>query len=145
MVHDTQPLHVLLVEDNVVNQQVALALLKRRGHITRVAATGVEALKAWGLDRYNVILMDIQMPEMDGLEATRRIRALEGSDHHTPIIAVTARTMASDREECLAAGMDAYVSKPIRAPELMEAIDRLTSRSWTVQSALDQATTGAAL
>jgi len=129
MPQDMKPLQVLLVEDNVVNQQVALALLNRRGHVTHLATTGVEALKAWAPHRYNVVLMDIQMPEMDGIEAPRRIRELEGTGCHTPIIAVTARTVAGDREECLAAGMDAYVSKPIRAPELMEAIDRLTSHS----------------
>lgn len=122
------PLRVLLAEDNPVNRMLAIGLLKKRGAEITVAENGREAVQAWRPGAFDVVLMDMQMPEMGGMEAMREIRALESSGNlpHTPIIAVTARAMAGDREECLVAGADDYVSKPIRVAELFQAIDRLT-------------------
>ena len=93
------------------------------GHRVTLAADGREAVETWKNGQFDVILMDVQMPEVDGFEATRRIRAAEnGSARHTPIIALTAHTLQGDRERCLAVGMDAYVTKPVRADELADAI-----------------------
>jgi CheY-like chemotaxis protein len=124
-------LRVLLVEDNAVNQLVAARLLGKRGHTVVIAGNGKEALAALdepGSAGFDVILMDVQMPEMDGFEASRAIRAREqGSGKHLPIIAMTAHAMKGDRERCLAAGMDRYVSKPIHLEELFAAIDAVLS------------------
>jgi two-component system sensor histidine kinase/response regulator len=120
------PVRVLLAEDNSVNRRLALALLERRGAVVTVAFNGREAVEAWAPGRFDVILMDIQMPELDGVEATQLIRSRESDGQHTPIIALTARAMIGDRERFLAAGMDAYISKPLRASDLIETIDRLT-------------------
>jgi CheY-like chemotaxis protein len=119
--------HVLLAEDNEVNRMLAAKLLTKRGHTFVAVGDGreaVAALEAGG--QFDVVLMDVQMPVMDGFEATAAIRAHE-ADHggHLPIVALTAHAMKGDLERCLAAGMDAYVSKPIRAAELYELIDRL--------------------
>jgi CheY-like chemotaxis protein len=111
---------VLVAEDNVVNQKVAARILERLGYAVDVASTGNEAVAAVGRQTYDAILMDGQMPQTDGFEATRVIRAMEGT-HHTPIIALTASAMQGDRERCLAAGMDDYVSKPV-SPEQLEAV-----------------------
>ena len=117
-------LKILLAEDNVVNQKLAVKVLGKRGYGVTVAANGKEAVNLFTENHFDVILMDVQMPEMDGLEATGRIRHWEeGLGTHVPIIAMTAHAMKGDREKCLAAGMDAYVSKPIRPQQLMEAID----------------------
>lgn len=115
-------LHVLLVEDNVINQQVAAGLLERMGHRVELVENGRHAIEAWRDGNFDVILMDWQMPIMDGTEATRAIRQEEASTGgHIPIIAMTAAAMKGDREQCLAAGMDDYVSKPID-PEALSAI-----------------------
>ena len=126
---DLPPLRVLLVEDSIVNQKLALGLLNRWGHSVTVAANGVEAVLQNSSSEFDFILMDVQMPEMDGLEATKRIREheeqqrIEGNvDRHVPIIAMTAHAMQGDREACLEAGMDAYVSKPVRSWQLLEEI-----------------------
>jgi two-component system, sensor histidine kinase and response regulator len=101
-------------------------LLGKRGHQVAVVSTGREALAALAQRSFDVVLMDVQMPEMDGLEATAAIRAQErASGGHLPIIALTAHAMKGDRERCLAAGMDDYVTKPIKANELYAAIDQL--------------------
>ena len=115
------PIDILLVEDGAVNQTVALGMLARLGHRADVAWNGLEALEALDRRRYDVVLMDVQMPELDGLDATRRIRDRwrNGGPH---IIAMTANAMADDREECLAAGMDDYLAKPIRLEALAEAL-----------------------
>jgi two-component system sensor histidine kinase/response regulator len=122
----TPSLRVLLAEDNLVNQRVAQVLLERRGHTVKVAATGREALAALERAEFDLVLMDAQMPEMDGFEASRAIREREKlSGGHIPIIALTANAMSGDRERCLAAGMDGYSSKPIRAEDLFREIERL--------------------
>jgi PAS domain S-box-containing protein len=113
---------LLLVEDNEVNQVLALALLARSGHRVHAVSGGAEAVAAARDGNYDLILMDVQMPEMDGIEATRRIRALEGAKSRTPIVAMTANAMMGDRERFLAAGMDDYVSKPIDRAALLAVI-----------------------
>ena len=121
---ENKKLKILLAEDNMVNQKLAVKVLSKRGYGVTVAGNGKEAVNLFCGDRFDVVLMDVQMPEMDGFEATGRIRAWEeGRGTHVPIIAMTAHAMKGDREKCLAAGMDAYVSKPIRPHQLMEAMD----------------------
>jgi two-component system, sensor histidine kinase and response regulator len=118
------PRRVLLAEDGLVNQRVAVDLLERRGHRVKVAQNGREAVEALQEGDFDLVLMDIQMPEMDGFEATAAIRALEGeSGDHLPIFAMTAHAMKGDRERCLEAGMDGYLSKPVRADELYQAVE----------------------
>lgn len=121
-------LHVLVAEDNQVNQLVATRVFEKLGHHVTVVSNGREALSAVQASKFNLIAMDVQMPEMDGLDATMAIRAWEGATGaHIPIIAMTAHAMRGDRERCLAAGMDAYTSKPIRVRELEQAIGLLIS------------------
>jgi signal transduction histidine kinase/DNA-binding response OmpR family regulator/putative methionine-R-sulfoxide reductase with GAF domain/tetratricopeptide (TPR) repeat protein len=119
-----QPLRILLAEDNVVNQKLALRLLERLGYRADVAANGVEATRAVERQPYDVVFMDVQMPEMDGLEATRQICARWAAGQRPRIIAMTANALKEDREACLAAGMDDYLAKPIRVEELMAALSR---------------------
>jgi signal transduction histidine kinase/ligand-binding sensor domain-containing protein/CheY-like chemotaxis protein len=122
-----RPLRVLLAEDNPVNQVLAIRLLEKRGHSVAVAGNGREALDATEQRVFDVVLMDMEMPEMSGLEATAAIRRREQrTGGHVPIIAMTAHAMMGDRERCLAVGMDAYVSKPVRADELYAALENLT-------------------
>ena len=117
-------LRILLAEDNRINQKVAVALLTRHGHSIIVANDGREALSALDSEAFDLVLMDVQMPGMDGFEATAAIRLKElNTEAHMPIIAMTAHAMKGDREKCLEAGMDGYVSKPISAEALMQAID----------------------
>ena len=112
---DFPSLQILLAEDNKMNQKVALNMLKKIGHRIDVANNGKEAVSAFQKKKFDLIFMDIQMPEMDGMEATAAIRALESkSETHTPIVAVTANAIKGDRERFLAAAMDDYVSKPIK-------------------------------
>jgi CheY-like chemotaxis protein/HPt (histidine-containing phosphotransfer) domain-containing protein len=119
---------VLLAEDNAVNQRLAMRLLEKCGHTVTVVQDGIEALAALRRQTFDVVLMDIQMPHMDGLETTRAIRAREqDTATHVPIVAMTAYAMQGDRERCLAAGMDGYVTKPLRPVELFETITRLTA------------------
>jgi CheY-like chemotaxis protein len=114
-------LRILLAEDNAVNRKLALRLLERIGHHADVVEDGQAAVDALETTDYDLILMDVQMPRLDGLEATRRLRA-RWPDRPLRIVGLTANAMAGDREECLAAGMDDYVSKPIRPDELARAI-----------------------
>ena len=124
---------ILLAEDNLVNQRLATRLLEKEGHQVVVAANGLEALAAWRNQPFDLILTDIQMPEMDGFEATSEIRCAErGTNTRIPIVAMTAHAMTGDRQRCLSAGMDEYISKPIRKAELMETIARLTKQSGNV-------------
>jgi signal transduction histidine kinase/DNA-binding response OmpR family regulator len=124
-------LHILLAEDNPVNQKVAALLLERQGHTVVVAEDGRQAVDLWQNGNYDLILMDVQMPEMDGFEATKRIRSMEtGSGRRIPIIALTAHAMKGDRERCLEAGMDGYLSKPIRVRELFDVLELVTMESF---------------
>ncbi|MBD3181476.1 response regulator [Candidatus Poribacteria bacterium] len=117
-------LHILLAEDNVVNQRLAMKILEKQGNNVYLASNGKEALKALENSDFDLIFMDIQMPLMDGLEATRKIREREkNSGKHTPIIAMTAYAMKGDKERCLEAGMDSYISKPVKAREIQETIE----------------------
>jgi len=123
-----RPLRLLLAEDNTVNQRLAVRLLEKRGHSARVVGNGRLALEAWQEEPFDVLLMDVQMPEMDGLEATAAIRTLERDQGgHVPIVAMTAHAMTGDRERCLAAGMDAYLPKPLQPQEMMRVIEGLAS------------------
>lgn len=120
-------LRVLLAEDNLVNQRLAVALLSKHGHTVTVVGNGQEALDALSTASFDLVLMDMQMPVLDGLEATRRIRAAElKSGQHLPIVAMTANAMQGDKEKCLEAGMDGYVSKPISVDALLAAIAACT-------------------
>ena len=108
-----------MAEDNAINQRLIRHLLEARGHRVAMAGDGVAALAAWRASPYDLILMDVQMPQMDGIEATRHIRAGERSTgSHVPIVALTANAMKGDSDKCLEAGMDAYISKPIRIEDL---------------------------
>jgi len=118
---DIQTMRILLVEDNAVNQKVANKMLKRLGYRADLAANGLEALEALKLRHYDLILMDVQMPEMDGLEATKRIRAMPINQPY--IIAMTAHAIKGDRETCMAAGMNDYISKPVKLEELKAALE----------------------
>jgi two-component system, sensor histidine kinase and response regulator len=110
----SRPARILVAEDNVVNQRVAAGLLERRGHQVTVVSTGREAVAALQAGTFELVLMDVQMPDMDGFEATAAIRAWERTTGgHVRIVAMTAHAMTGDRERCLAAGMDGYLSKPI--------------------------------
>ena len=136
-------LRVLVAEDNATNQKLVSALLDQQGHTATVVGNGALAVQRAAQEPFDVILMDVQMPEMSGIEATAAIRTQEeGTGRHLPIVALTARAMAGDREQCLAAGMDAYVAKPVRAAELFSAIDAAIAGTPSSQrSALSPETT----
>ncbi|MEP6469695.1 MAG: GAF domain-containing protein [Chloroflexota bacterium] len=121
---ERHPLRILLAEDNAVNQKLALRLLSQMSYGAEVAGDGQQAIDALERNEFDVVLMDVQMPELDGLEATRRIRA-QWPDRQLKIVAMTANALAGDREACLAAGMDDYISKPIRPAELAAALERV--------------------
>ncbi|HYU31089.1 MAG TPA: response regulator [Thermoanaerobaculia bacterium] len=126
---DAPLLRVLVAEDNPVNQRVVQSILEHRGHSSRLTANGREALAAWEQEGFDVVLMDVQMPEMDGFQATTAIRSREESTGaHIPIIALTAHALKGYRERCLAAGMDGYIAKPIRSEELIELVERLAAQ-----------------
>jgi two-component system sensor histidine kinase/response regulator len=121
-------LDILVAEDNTINQNVALRLLEKHGHRVAIAGNGLEAIARWEKQRFDIVLMDVQMPEMGGYEATAEIRARElETGRHIPIVAMTAHAMKGDRERCLLAGMDDYIPKPIQAQLLYEVINRLTT------------------
>jgi CheY-like chemotaxis protein len=122
------PLRILLAEDNVVNQKLALRLLQQMGYRADLASNGIEAVESVQRQTYDVVLMDVQMPEMDGLEASRQICARWGQAARPRIVAMTANAMAGDREMCLAAGMDDYLTKPIRVERLVEALHDVVAR-----------------
>jgi CheY-like chemotaxis protein/HPt (histidine-containing phosphotransfer) domain-containing protein len=125
-----KPLRVLVAEDNAVNRKLAASILQRAGHEAILVTNGKEAVDAMTRERFDVVLMDVQMPVMGGFEATRLIRELEArSGRRTPIIAVTAHAMKGDREDCFAAGMDGFAPKPIQSAKLLEMLDRLASAS----------------
>lgn len=143
-------LHFLLAEDNEVNQQLAVWILKKRGHTVTVVATGQEALDALAREQFDVVLMDVQMPEMNGFEATRIIRQNEQTTGgHVPIIAMTALAMKGDRERCLEAGMDEYCAKPIQPDQIFQTVAQLLNsdpdHSATQRSSLIAASSSATL
>jgi CheY-like chemotaxis protein len=123
------PLQVLLAEDNAVNQKVALRFLERMGYKADAVGNGLEAVNAFTHRSYDLVLMDLQMPEMDGLEASRQIRRTVAADRQPKIIALTANAMQGDREICLDAGMDDYISKPVKMHEIVAAIRRQFSKA----------------
>jgi two-component system, sensor histidine kinase and response regulator len=124
------PLRVLLAEDNIVNQRLAVRLLEREGHSVVVAGDGTKVLEALGSQVFDLILMDVQMPIMDGVETTAAIRKLEQSNGaHIPILAMTAHAMAGDRQRFLSLGMDGYVSKPVHSRDLFDAIENVFASS----------------
>jgi CheY-like chemotaxis protein len=127
----SRPARVLLAEDNALNRTVAIAVLQKASHTVQIAENGVEAVKALRDGTFDMILMDCQMPEMDGFAATAAIRELESSDPrrgHVPIIALTANAMEGDRERCLAAKFDDYLAKPFKQQDLLAMVER-----WTAQ------------
>jgi CheY-like chemotaxis protein len=123
-------LRVLLAEDNVVNQMLAMRLLEKAGHEVFLVPNGREALHAWSAQTFDLVLMDVQMPEMDGLQATEEIRRRESFEgrSHTPVLAMTAHAMHGDRERCLNAGMDGYLTKPLRQADLLSALHTFRQR-----------------
>jgi len=128
-------LRILVAEDNSVNQRLAARLLEREGHSVTIAGSGQEALELSERERFDLILMDVQMPDLDGLQATARIRERErGSGRRVPIVAMTAQAAESDRVRCLESGMDAYVTKPIRVPDLMRMIETVVPETVVPES-----------
>jgi PAS domain S-box-containing protein len=121
----TRPLRILLVEDNPANQKLASYILQKRGHAVDLASNGIEGVLQAERHRYDAILMDVQMPGMNGLEATAKIRSREGDGPRVPIIAMTAHAMKSDQDRCLAAGMDGYLAKPINAQEMIGLVESM--------------------
>jgi len=133
-----RPLRVLAAEDNPINQRLVLALLRQQGYSVAVAANGSEAVAAWEREPFDVILMDLHMPEMDGLAAAAEIRAREkAAGSRTPIIALTASSPDEEKKRCREAGMDGYLAKPIRAEELAELIESLVLRRQAPAPRLD--------
>jgi CheY-like chemotaxis protein len=125
--------HILLAEDNVVNQRVARAILEKAGHSVVVANNGQQALLLLEEQAFDMVLMDVQMPEMGGFEATAAIRNRERrAGLHTPIVAMTAHAMTGDRERCIDAGMDDYITKPIHGPALLDLVEEYCSRAVTL-------------
>lgn len=124
-------LKILVAEDNPVNQRLTISLLEKQGHDVKLAQNGLEAVDCFRSDEYDLILMDVQMPEMDGLEATREIRNMSNPNARIPIIAMTAHATEADKQNCLASGIDEYLAKPFRSSELYELIAQLTGRPTT--------------
>jgi CheY-like chemotaxis protein len=122
------PLRILLAEDNVVNQKLALRILQQMGYRADLASNGIEAVESVGRQIYDVVLMDVQMPEMDGLDAARQICQRWEANERPRIVAMTANAMQGDRDMCLAAGMDDYLTKPIRVDRLVEALNQVQPR-----------------
>jgi two-component system, sensor histidine kinase and response regulator len=122
-------LRVLVAEDNAVNQRLAVRLLEKFGHVAAIAGNGLEAVKAVQDERFDLLLMDVQMPEMDGFQASMAIREWERSTGtHQTIVAMTAHAMKGDEDRCLAAGMDGYIPKPIEVNRLRECLEDVESR-----------------
>jgi two-component system, sensor histidine kinase and response regulator len=131
-------LHILLAEDNAINQKFAVKLLEKMGHLVSVAQNGREVIEALEKETFHLILMDVQMPEIDGLDTTRLIRNQErDAGKHVPIIAMTAHAMKGDKERCLDAGMDGYVSKPVNADELFDVIEKLMEERRSAEGTSD--------
>ena len=134
-VQASRTLRILLAEDHPINQDLAVRILERWGHVVTVANDGREAVEACKTEEFDLVLMDVQMPEMDGFAATAALRALEKpAGRHTPVIAMTAHAMEGDKERCLAAGMDGYVTKPIDRARLFRAIEEITDAASTANA-----------
>src|SRR5262249_45987970 len=122
----SRPIRVLVAEDNALNQQVVRHLLARQGHTVQIAKDGQETLEALEQGCFDLLLLDVHMPELDGFRVIETLRRNErDTNRHLPVVALTARSMKGDRERCLAAGMDDYLAKPIRGKELFAAIERV--------------------
>jgi CheY-like chemotaxis protein len=134
-VSDFSGLRVLVAEDNLVNQMVMRHLLTNLKCSFDFASNGFEALEAVQQKSYDIVLMDVQMPQMDGLEATRLLRANEASHEHVPIIATTAHAMSGDRERCVRAGMDDYLTKPVKGQELVAMLAKWSLSEPSIASA----------
>jgi CheY-like chemotaxis protein len=133
-------LRILVAEDNAINQKLAVALLKKMGHEATVAGDGQEAVQLWERGGFDMILMDVQMPEMDGTEATARIRAKEKqTGAHIPIIAMTAYAMTGDRDRYLDSGMDEYITKPVSYKRVEQAIARFFSIETSLERPVQEA------
>ncbi len=126
--NDHLPLRILVAEDNPVNQKLTLTLLEKAGHIPTLAPNGLRAVELFKSEEFDVILMDVQMPKMDGLQATREIRGITGKGSRIPILAMTAHATEADRDKCFSAGIDDYLAKPFRSVDLFSKIHRLTGR-----------------
>ncbi|MFT5368507.1 MAG: two-component system sensor histidine kinase/response regulator, partial [Candidatus Latescibacterota bacterium] len=134
----SQHLEILVAEDNLINQKLAVRLLEKMGHRVSVAGDGLEVLVALEVEDFGLILMDVQMPNLDGLETTKRIRAQEQKlGGHIPIIALTANALVGDRERCLEAGMDSYFSKPFKISDLEEEIEVVLKKMSQIQGDSD--------
>ena len=132
------PLRILMAEDNKVNQAVVSRILERAGHSVAIAVNGQEAAEMYLAGGFDLVLMDVHMPVLDGFEATARIREMERSKGtHTPLIALTANAMDGDRERCLRAGMDGYISKPVRSDELLDTIAQFAPKKLLTISVKD--------
>jgi CheY-like chemotaxis protein len=123
----SRPLSILIAEDNSVNRRLLVTILESRGHRVRAATNGAEAVEFFSDGQYDMVLMDVQMPEMDGIEATAAIRLSENGNSHVPIYAFTAHAMAGDRERCLAAGMDGYLAKPVKLDDLQDVVNEVAA------------------
>jgi CheY-like chemotaxis protein len=123
-----KPLEILVAEDQIINRKIVVQLLEKKGWKVKAVENGLMALDESKNKKYDLILMDVQMPEMDGFDATRAIRVFEiDKDYHTPIVAMTAHAMKGDREKCLAAGMDYYITKPVNPSELYDTIEKFAA------------------
>jgi PAS domain S-box-containing protein len=142
----TRPLHILVAEDNELNQQVVRHLLTLRGHTVQIVRDGRETLRALEQDRFDLLLLDVHMPELDGFQVTAALRTREqGTGRHLPVVALTARSMKGDRERCLQAGMDDYLGKPIRRKDLFAAIERILAGRTSAEAPPESAPSTAAL
>ena len=124
-----KPARILVAEDNAVNQQIARAILEKAGFTVSIASDGAEVLDAIKTAEYDLVIMDVQMPHLDGYHATRQIRNLGTAVRGIPILAMTANAMIGDRERCLECGMDDYVSKPVHAAEILSKVGALLSKA----------------